>query len=144
MSKSSKAMRERLIAERDNLVRQRDALDSEIRGIERAISLLYDDRTSPSTSGGGRPQVKKIVLDLLAEVGADGLDAGEAVALASKKGLTIQQGSVSSNLSRLKKDGVLGHADGKYKLKRFVESSATQRPTVAAVPLAVGSFRDAG
>ena len=144
MSRSSaKAMKDKLIAERDSLIRQRDALENEIKGLERAISLLYDEPSSGggSGSGGSRPQVKRIVLDLLEEVGADGIDAATAVALAGKKGLTIRQGTVSSNLSRLKGDGLVRYVDGKYKLIKFdpprileVEGDPPQTTKISSVP----------
>lgn len=124
-------MKQRLLQEREALLRQRDALDSEIKGLERAIALIADEEVKPG-SGGKRPQVKNIVLDLLEDVGTTGLDASTAVALADAKGLTIERNSVSSLLSRLKKDEVIDYDGSKYRLKKFVKKP--DNPSLHVLP----------
>lgn len=119
-SRKAEEMKQKLLRERETLLRQRDALDSEIKGLERAIALVADDEAKPGT-GGKKPQVQGIVLGLLEDVGTTGLDATTAVSLADNKGLTIARNSVSSLLSRLKRDGIVEYDGSKYRLKKFTK-----------------------
>lgn len=103
----------------------------EIKGIERAIALVgADEKASVSGSRGRKPQIKTIVLDLLKDVGTTGLDATSAVALANTKGVTLDRGSVSSLLSRMKKDEIIHYDGTRYRLKEFAPKSEPYRPTV--------------
>jgi hypothetical protein len=67
----------------------------------------------------GRSNVKDAVLSLLQEVGVDGLNAALAVEKAHAKALTLDRGTVSSLLSRLKNEGVLAYDGRLYRLKEF-------------------------
>ena len=117
-SRKTNEMKQRLLDERDALLRQRDALDHQIKGIERAIQLIADD-ASPTSQPGKRIAIKAVVLDLLDQVGTTGLDAARAVALAGEKGITIMLNSVSSLLSRLKSDGAVIYDGSLYRLPKF-------------------------
>ncbi|MEM8849378.1 MAG: hypothetical protein AAGE03_05010 [Pseudomonadota bacterium] len=117
-SRKTEEMKQRLLEERDSLLRQRDALDNEIKGIERAIQLIADDSMS-SPEQGKRVQIKSIVLDLLEQVGTTGLDAAGAVRLANERGVTLKQNSVSSLLSRLKADGAVTYDGSQYRLGKY-------------------------
>ena len=117
-SRKTKEMKKRLLEERERLLRQREALDNEIKGIERAIALVSEEESSKPSSGK-RTQIKGIVLDLLDDVGTTGLNATDAVELANKKGLTIERASVSSLLSRLKRDGIVVYDGNKYRLSKY-------------------------
>lgn len=119
-SRKTEEMKQRLLQEREALLRQRDAIDNEIKGIERAIQLVSADQVDP-IQGGKKPQTKAIVLELLDEVGTTGLDAATAVRLADEKGQTVEKGSVSSLLSRLKKDGVVQYDGSRYRLPKYVK-----------------------
>lgn len=66
-----------------------------------------------------RANVKQSVLDLLEQVGANGLNAVLAVELAAKAGVTLERGTVSSLLSRLKNEGVVDYDNTVYRLKKF-------------------------
>ncbi len=120
-SRKAEEMKQRLLQEREKLLRQRDAIDNEIKGIERAIALISAEENVPS-SGGKRTQIKGIVLELLEDVGTTGLNATDAVQMANRKGLTIERASVSSLLSRLKKDGVVIYDGEKYRLPKFAKT----------------------
>lgn len=98
------------------------AIQAEIRslqgreaGLQRAIAIVSDD---PAFLGGGgthhkrRSPIKDIVLRLLEENAERGLVAVEIVDLARRQGITLDRNSVSSLLSRFKKEGVLDY-DGK-------------------------------
>ena len=66
-----------------------------------------------------RSNVKQAVLDLLDQVGAAGLNAGIAVDMAAKVGVTLERGTVSSLLSRLKNEGAVDYDNTVYRLKKF-------------------------
>jgi hypothetical protein len=121
--KNDQMLRQRMLQERDALLRQRDAIDNEIKGLERAIALV-----GVSDAAAGKPQIKTVVLDLLEEVRFDGLDASTAVAMANAKGISLDRGSVSSLLSRLKRDQVITHSGLKYRLKKFSVPGAPSLP----------------
>lgn len=76
--------------------------------------------------------IKTTVLDLLKVVGADGLNASIACAMAQANGTKLQPKSVSSLLSRFKSDGTVVHDGTKYYLPEFKEKRA--EPTLSQVP----------
>lgn len=87
---------------------------------------MLEDRPQVPAASLGRAQkgsVKSTVLQLLAEVGAAGLNANSAVTLADKKGIRLERGSVSSLLSRLKNDGIVTYSDDRYRLPQGVSAS---------------------
>jgi hypothetical protein len=63
-----------------------------------------------------RSNVKQTVLDLLEKAGEAGLNAATAVDTAAKAGTTIERGTVSSLLSRLKNEGVVTYDGSVYRL----------------------------
>lgn len=121
MKRGQKEMRDTLIAERDKLLKQREALDNELKGLERAIALISGSEPISATKPGGRRLDNKgAILTLLEEVGTSGLNAAIAVDLANRRGLTLNQNSISALLSRLKFDGVVLYDGDKYRLTQFV------------------------
>lgn len=64
-----------------------------------------------------RSGVKSAVLDLLAQVKADGLNAAKAVQMAEARGEQLDRGTVSSLLSRLKGEGIVTYVGGLYRLR---------------------------
>lgn len=58
--------------------------------------------------------VKKTVLDIVVEAGVDGVSAAEVVKKAADGGRDLNSTSVSSLLSRLKREGTLELVDGRY------------------------------
>lgn len=111
-----KADMQRLIDQRDQLLREIEALRNKVAGIEMAISLLDGDA---HPSGKSNRSVKGVLLDLLQEVGTTGLSAASAVEMANRRGITLHAGSVGSTLSRLKGDGAVVLVGNKYVLTRF-------------------------
>jgi hypothetical protein len=68
-----------------------------------------------------RSNVKQTVLALLEDAGPSGLNAASAVERAACNGTSLERGTVSSLLSRLKSEGVVVY-DGKvYRLKEHSE-----------------------
>ena len=94
-------------------------------GLQRAISIVSDDPVlteemigNSGTKRKRRSPIKDIVLRLLQENAERGLVAIDLVELAKAQGITLDRNSVSSILSRFKRDGVLDY-DGKvYRPKR--------------------------
>lgn len=101
---------------RTKLLQEYNALRNRLEGLEMALCLLgWDDdnrRRAP------RGNVKSALLDLLLHAGATGLNANEAVRLGAAKGIALDRNTVSSLLSRLKREGVVSHDGSKYRLQQ--------------------------
>ena len=122
MSRKNEAMKQRLLEERANLLRQKEALENQITGIERAIALVSGDSAEPpavQAAGTRKTGAKRIVLDLLHDVGTTGLNATAAVELAGRRGSVLDKATASSLLSRLKRDGVVTYDGDRYRLPEF-------------------------
>ena len=126
LAKRDKEMKERLLKERETLLRQREALDGEIRGLERAIALYLEDGEKPQTAK--RQPIKALILGLLEDVGTTGLNATTVVHLADARGVTIERTSVSSLLSRLKADGIVAFDGSLYRLPKYTSPDASADP----------------
>lgn len=113
--------KQRLIQQRDQLLREIEALRNKVVGLEMAIALFDEEGVTPSASGSERKRsgIKGTILDLLNEVGTTGLNAAIAVEIANRRGIHLDRQSVSSLLSRLKTDGAIIYEDQRYKLKQF-------------------------
>lgn len=116
---TTKADMQRLIAQRDQLLKEMEALRNKVSGIELAISLLESDAVV-KPSGKRQAGLKALILGMLEEVGTTGLNAASAVEMANRRGVTIQAGSVSSTLSRFKKDELVAYDGDRYRLQKFV------------------------
>lgn len=99
-----------------------------LRAQEALLLDMLDEKPQP-TKRAPKGAVKTTVLDLLEKVGRSGLNAAKAVELVEAEGETIDRGSVSSLLSRLKNDEIVVYDGEMYRLKKF-----TQMPT-AVMPL---------
>jgi len=119
---TTKADMQRLIAQRDQLLKEMEALRNKVSGIEMAISLLESDAVI-KPSGKRQSGLKTLILNLLEESGTTGLNAASAVEMANRRGFTIQVGSVSSTLSRFKKDGLVDYNGDRYRLNKFVQKA---------------------
>jgi len=121
---------ETLVVERDRLIAEAGKLTEQAKGIDWAITALTgtndaDSFGPESTRGPG--QVKILLLDLLEEVGATGLNA-TAVELAKNRGISLLRGTAASNLSRMKADDVVTHDGDRYRLPAY-----TRQPSLAAI-----------
>lgn len=107
-----------LIDQREKLMAEMEALKYKIEGLNLAISLL--DGGEPGLRAVSRRSgVKGYILDLLKEVGADGLNAQKAVEMATQRGHKVDRASVSSLLSRFKQEGTITYDGSVYRLKEF-------------------------
>src|SRR5947207_1126415 len=112
----------KLIEERERLRTQIEALKNELRGIEKAIALVsgaeIGNGAAPPVGRTRAKNVKDTVLGFLAEAGTAGLSVTKVMELAQHKGFHVERGSVSSLLSRLKREGVLDLKEGAYSVRK--------------------------
>ena len=136
MAKVTRAEMQRLLDQRDQLLREIEALRHKVAGIEMAIALL-DNPADPKAPPRSTRSVKTVVLDLLKEMGTTGLSATAAVELANRRGISLNAASVGSTLSRFKRDGIVSLQGDKYRLSEFdTPGESTVRPIWAAKPAA--------
>ena len=95
-------------------------------GLRRAIAIVSDEPDVIDARATAQPKrrspIKDIVLRLLQENAERGLVAADIVGIALGQGVTLDRNSVSSLLSRFKKDGILEY-DGKvYRPKRISQA----------------------
>lgn len=127
----------RLLEERRRLEAQIEGLKHELAGLNRAIALISGDAPPEvavvvaHSSGKRRLGVKDMVLRLLSEHREIGLTANETVEAAARHGVDLDRGSVSSYLSRLKREGVVVLRDSKYRLAPKAGNSSAPEETPA-------------
>jgi len=114
--KALEALREQLKADIARLQNQLDGVEMSIRAVNGEVSSGRQTRVRAP-----RSNIKRYLLDLLKEAGAQGLNAAMAVETASKRGEQLERGTVSSLLSRLKGDGVVSYDGSVY---RFMTEKA--------------------
>ena len=109
---------------RDRLKSQIADLQKQLEGVEMAIRALKGE---PEREGrAGRSNVKAIVLSLLEEAGAKGLNAASLLTAAAKRGETLERATVASLLSRIKSEGVATYDGSVYRLKQFSSSITSE------------------
>jgi hypothetical protein len=98
-----------------------EALKNKKAGVQLAIDVLErDDGGEETADDNGRARrgaVKEALFELLKEAGKTGLNAHSAVEMAKRRGLELDRGTVSSTLSRMKRDGAVDHDGERYRLK---------------------------
>lgn len=110
-----KAEMQKLQEERERLARQIEALQNELRGLDRAIALLRGETPADSKSDKIRPRnVKDTVLGLISAAGSKGLTVNQVLEAAVAKNIHLERGTVSSLLSRLKRENTLDMREGSY------------------------------
>lgn len=138
---SNKMQIKRLEEECAKLVAEIDAKTHELRGLQRALAVLKESEEEEQGANRRRMAIKDPVLRLLEEF-KDGLTAAEVVEIGRSRGQALDRASVSSLLSRLKRDGALT-LDGTTSKYRIVpsakEDSAAAPKTAAAQPTSVSS-----
>lgn len=72
--------------------------------------------------------VKGVVLDALERAKATGLTSAEALAAAQAELPQVQRDTVSSLLSRLKKEGTLAYDGNRYYVAAYAPTEGNQRP----------------
>lgn len=110
-------LRERLSGEIGRHQQAIEALKNQLIGVDQAIKTL-----GPDLGAAPRRNVKKTVMEVIQEAGKAGITASEAVDRAAAKGRTLERPSVSSLLSRFKREGALTFDGERY------YSAASQAP----------------
>jgi hypothetical protein len=117
---SPKAQLQKLHQTRAQMEAELEALKNKLAGVRLAIDVLEGNDADDDADDSGRARrgaVKEALYALLKECGKTGLNAVTAVELAKKRGLELDRNTVSSTLSRMKKDGALDHDGERYRLK---------------------------
>lgn len=101
-----------------NILRRLAGIQRQIELLKSQEQMLLELMGKPRCHMGRAPRssVKEEVLSLLIDAGKNGLNASTAIILADKKGVTLQRGTVSSLLSRLKNEGTVTHDGERYRL----------------------------
>ncbi|MCB9949176.1 MAG: hypothetical protein H6842_15345 [Rhodospirillaceae bacterium] len=124
--------------ERDELAAQIRSLQDQLAGLDKALAILRREERAPHTkpaapkpvatdakppaprrsrrSGGPRPRNQSMVMDMLAEAGEQGMSVSEVLAAGASRGTPMARASISSLLSRLKREGKVASRDGRYAL----------------------------
>lgn len=123
-NKQMKALEEMLAEKRNQLA----TLKVEIATLETALRRASGDVDSRPRRR--RTNVKKIVLDILAERGDQGVNAGIVVQIAAERGEEIERATVSSLLSRMKADGIVTYDNVLYRLAQPHKATAEQESVV--------------
>jgi hypothetical protein len=113
-----------LLERRAELVAEIEALQNKMLGLDMAIALFDGEDTLPVATGPGIPPARRqtaehLLLELLREAGSAGLNAYIVADIAARRGVRVNRSSMSSMLSRMKRDGLLVYEDARYKLKEF-------------------------
>lgn len=104
-------LRDRLQGQIAQTLKTLEALQNQLLGVEASMKALG------SPSGAAPPlrrNVKRTVMELVQEAGRAGITAAEIVERAASKGRQLAQPSVSSLLSRFKRDGALTFDGERY------------------------------
>jgi hypothetical protein len=115
MSRKHEQMK-RLIEDRERLMKQIEALQGELRGMDRAIAVMKGEAAAPQEAER-KPRarnVKETVISLVQKAGHEGLNVNELMIAAQRENIFLERGTVSSLLSRFKKDSILDMKEGRY------------------------------
>jgi len=111
-----------LQAEEQRLLREIEALQIQLAQTRRLIKLVNGDLPDDAPAGAPAPTrrkppspIKDAVLGLLSEH-RDGLSVNEVIEMSEARGQLLDRASVSSLLSRLKREQVLATEGGKYRI----------------------------
>lgn len=123
MSRKNEQMKH-LLEARERLAKQIEALTYELRGMDRAIAAMKGEVSAPQEAPERRTRarnVKETVLALVQKAGHEGLNVNELLLSAQREKIHLERGTVSSLLSRFKRENVLDMKDGRY----FLQHRAT-------------------
>ena len=112
-----------LLERRDQLRAEFEAAKARLDEVERLIRMFNGETPSaPSVASAERPRrgtIQNTVLDLITESGAQGLSVVELLGAAGqKRRIALDRGTVSSLLSRFKRDGIMIYDGARYVLKQ--------------------------
>lgn len=108
---------------RDKLAAEIEAKRHQLAGLDQALALLREGEDAESGKRS-RTATKSVTLALLQEYREAGLSSSEVVEIAKQRGQELDRPSVSSLLSRLKREGTLVLSGSKYRLASVRETQA--------------------
>jgi hypothetical protein len=106
------SLREGVLVELRQREREIEALRNKLKGIEASMAALGGDQ--PIEAKRKNRNVKQTVMGLIVDAGSAGITAVEVVERAALAGRQLDRPSVSSLLSRLKREGVLSFNGERY------------------------------
>lgn len=113
------------------LTRQIEELLAEKRALERVLSLMNGDtfkaealKLAPDLPRKRTPNVKILILELMELAGSAGMTSHDVINAAAERGQELSRDTVSSVLSRLKKDNALKYDGSKYYDARYAPKAA--------------------
>jgi hypothetical protein len=121
----------KLIAERDRLAGEMQAMQAKLHGLNYALSTLTGE-DMPGANGatpGRRKNVKATVFQVIQEA-PEGLTAAEIVEKGAAKGVQLDRQSVATLLSVQKKAGALVKDGDRYKMGDPTKAASTGRKRV--------------
>jgi hypothetical protein len=113
----NKEMLSKVEEEIDRLQKQISGLQHELAAAQRIKAMLAGESAEQAQPRIKNRNVKDTVLGLLANASETGLTVNEVLEHAESQGKHLDRGSVSSLLSRLKREAVLDLVDGSYRVK---------------------------
>jgi hypothetical protein len=122
-------LRERLLAEIATQERMLYALQNKLAGIDAAIAAMKGTALPSDHTPQRQRNVTRTVMEIIEEAGTKGVTAPEVVERAAAKGKTLDRASVSSLLSRNKREGLLTFDGERY----HVASSQGPQPNLKVV-----------
>ena len=130
----------RLMQQRDQLLKEAEALKNKIAGLDLAIGLVGDGHLAPQGMPAIQPRihVSETIVELLREAGEAGLKAKAAIEKAADRGMNLNRGSVYSLLNRMTRNGTVVREDARYKLKEFARRRERPSLVVAEPPHLAG------
>src|SRR5262245_26309639 len=111
----------RLMHQRDQLLKEAEAIKNKIAGLDMAIGLIGETQTGVEAPSAAprKIHVSETIVSLLREAGEIGLKAKATIELAADRGINLNRGSVYSLLNRMTRNGTVVHEDARYKLSEF-------------------------
>jgi hypothetical protein len=106
--------REALLIDISQRERELEALRNRLKGYDAAMAAATGTSVPPGPRRRTRRNVKGTVMDMIVEAGTAGVTAHEIVDKAAAGGRQLDRPSVSSLLSRLKREGVLSFDGERY------------------------------
>lgn len=120
------------------LIERRDRLEAEIAAMKIRVSEInaiiddFEKRSGATPAPSSRPKVKSTVLEIVLASNGHGVTASEVVDTAKERGQELDRGSVSSLLSRFKREGTFKLVGDRYFPADPEKSASAVTPLKAA------------
>ncbi len=108
-----------LSRQRNKLCTEVDALQAKIAGLDAAITLLREATTENHSPVRPAYKITELLIEFLLEVETRGLNSQIAIDMAARRGIYLNQKSVSSLLSRMRRSGLTVYENHRYRHRKF-------------------------